>query len=89
MGLVETPAGTGLEIGADGLDFDPPITFDLDRSHSLGDGSRRYHRGGQRGSDWHSEHHQGGQQASPHRHSNIHAQRALVIPNRSVRCGCG
>src|SRR5216684_7494220 len=36
--LIETPAGTRFEIGADSLDLDAPIAFDLDRRHGLGDG---------------------------------------------------
>ena len=34
--LIEAPAGTGLEIGANGLDFDPPVALDLDRGDGLG-----------------------------------------------------
>jgi hypothetical protein len=83
--LIQAPAGTRFEIRADGLDFDPPVTFDLDRRHSLSDGGRPY----QHGSDWHRQHHQGGQQASSHPHSNIDAQRALAISDSTVRCGCG
>ena len=77
--LIEAPAGAGLEIRADGLDFDTPVALDLDRGDGLGHGCRRQH-GDQRGSDRHGEHHKGGEQAPPHSHSNIHAQCALVIP---------
>jgi hypothetical protein len=80
MTLVEAPAGTRLEVGADGRDFDAPITLDLDRIHGLGNGRRRNKQSRQRGSHRHRDHDQGGQQASPHSHSNIHAHRALVIP---------
>ena len=43
--LVEAPAGTRLEIGADGLDFDAPVAFDLNRGHGLGGGRRRHKHG--------------------------------------------
>src|SRR5882757_3913992 len=69
--LVETPAGTGFEIRADGLDFNAPVALDLDRRNGLGEGRRRYQH----------EHRQGSQQATPHSYSHIHAQPALVIPS--------
>ena len=34
--LIEAPAGAGLEIRANGLDFDTPVALDLDRSDGLG-----------------------------------------------------
>ena len=80
MRLVETPAGARLEIGTDGRHFDAAITFDLDGIQGLGSRRRRNNQSRQRGSNRHGDHDQGGQQAPPHSHSNIHAQRALVIP---------
>ena len=68
--LIQAPAGIRSEIRPDGLDFDSPVAFDLDRRRGLSDGRRRYR---------HGEHDQGGQQACPHSHSNIHASRTLVI----------
>src|SRR6266436_4991196 len=59
-GLIETPAGTRLEIGANGLDLDAAIALDLNRRHGLGDGWRRNNHGGQRRGHRHSEHDQGG-----------------------------
>src|ERR1700736_1276904 len=53
---IQAPAGTRLEIRADGLDFDPPVALDLDRRHGLGDGRRRHKRGRQRGGDRRGEH---------------------------------
>ena len=64
-------------------------------AHGLGGGRRGHKHGRQRGGDRHGEHDQGGQQAPPHSHSNIHAQRALVIPvpdrtptNRQIPIRC-
>ena len=80
LGLVEAAAGTRLEIGADGLDFDAAVALDGDRRHGLGGRRRRHKHSRQRGGHRHGEHDQGGQQAPPHSHSKHHAQRALVIP---------
>src|SRR6266849_8966857 len=72
-GLIETPAGTRLEIGANGLDLAAAVSLDLNRRHGLGDGWRRNNHGSQRRGHRHSEHDQGGQKTSPHSHSHIHA----------------
>ncbi len=74
------PAGTRLEIGADGLDFDAPVALDLIDCTVWAAAGEDTSNSRQRGGDRHREHDQGGQQASPYSHSNIHAQRALVIP---------
>jgi len=63
-GLIETPAGTRLEIGANGLDLDAAIALDLNRRHGLGDGWRRNNHDRQRRGHRHSEHDQGGQKTS-------------------------
>ena len=78
--LIEAPAGSRLEIRTDGLDVDAPVPLHRDRGSGLGNGRRRHKHSGQRSGDRHREHDQGGQQASPHSHSNIHAPSALVIP---------
>src|SRR4030081_1999299 len=74
--LIEAPAGPWFEIGADSLDLDTPVPFDLNRRNGLCEGWRRH----KRSSDRRSQHDQGGQHTPPHPHSHIHAQRAL-IPN--------
>jgi hypothetical protein len=93
--LIQPSAGTRLEIGADCLEFDPPVALDLNRGHGLGGGRRRHKHGGQCGRDRHGEHHQGDHQAPPNSHSKIHSQRALAIPapgrtptNRQIPINC-
>ena len=80
LGLAEAAAGTGAEIGTDGLDFDAAVTLDDDRGNRLGSSRRGGKRSRQRGGNRHGEHDQGGQHAPPYSHSKIHAPRALVIP---------
>ena len=80
LGLAEAAAGARPEIGADGLDFDAPVPLDDDRGNGLGSGRRRTQTSPPAWRRPAREHDQGGQQAPPHSHSNIHAQRALVIP---------
>jgi hypothetical protein len=85
LALVEMTAGAPLEIRADRLDFDAPVTLNLNRRHGLGGGRRRNKRDAQRGGRRHAEHQQRGQYPAPQSHSKIHAQRALVIsmPDRT------
>ncbi len=77
--LVQLSARTGLEIGANGRGLDAAISLDLDRIHGLRGSRRRREPNRQGGGKRRRRHDQGGQQASPYPHSNLHAASALTI----------
>ena len=79
LALVEGIARLHGERRADGVALHAPVALHHDGGRGLGGGRRRHKRCAQRGGNGHGDQNQGGQHAPPNSHSNIHAQRALVI----------
>ena len=79
MSLVQRPAKPWLEVGTDGSRLDTAVSLHLNRIHRLR--GRRRTQKPSRCSERHRKHDQGGKQAPPYPHSNIHAQHVLVIRN--------
>src|SRR5581483_3138335 len=84
MALIQLSIGAGLEIRADLGRLDPAIALDLDRIHRLRPRRRRREPNRERSSKRRRQHDQGGEQAPPYPHSNLHAPSALTILCRSI-----